>query len=283
MKLKDVAALLNSSGIDEPQKEAEALLSLLLKVDRTAIYLNDPYIADEVILPLIRSRQRRQPLAYIVGEVEFYGLRITVGTGVLIPRPETELLVVEAIRALSARPQPTLRVLDLCTGSGCIALSIARAYPHSHVIAIDASEAALDYARVNSTINNIHNVEFLQGDLFAPIRDRLTVPLLTFTGGFSLIISNPPYIKSPDIDGLQPEIRLYEPPEALDGGTDGLTFYRRILAAAGDYLSTDGLIMLEIGDDQATDITDIASATNFKSVIIKKDYAQRERFAIIQR
>ncbi|KJU87000.1 HemK family modification methylase [Candidatus Magnetobacterium bavaricum] len=272
MKLRDVAALLGRSGIEEPQKEAETLLSLLLQTNRTAIYLSDPAIDDDVILPLIQSRQRRQPLAYIIGEVEFHDLTLVVGPGVLIPRPETELLVAEAVRELSVQSHSALNVLDLCTGSGCIALSIARAYPQAHVIAVDASEAALDYARDNSARNNIHNVEFLSGDLFAHIRRDTR---------FDLIISNPPYIKSADIDDLQPEIRLYEPPEALDGGSDGLTFYRKILSAAADYLSTDGLVMFEIGDGQGADITEIASISGFKSIVIKKDYAQKERFAII--
>ncbi|MBF0338277.1 MAG: peptide chain release factor N(5)-glutamine methyltransferase [Nitrospirae bacterium] len=274
MKLKDVVALLKMAGIEEAQKEAETLLSVLSGLDRTAIYLNDPAIGDDIILPLIRNRQRRQPLAYIVGEVEFYGLTIAVGPGVLIPRPETELLVAEAIGELSVRPQRAFNVLDLCTGSGCIALSIARAYPQAHVTAVDVSEAALHYARGNSNINHIHNVTFLNGNLFAPIRKD---------SRFNLIISNPPYIKSADINGLQPEISLHEPPEALDGGSDGLDFYRRILAAAGDYLNRDGVVIFEIGDGQGADITEIASEVGFNSVVIKRDYAQKERFAIVKK
>ncbi|MES0336513.1 MAG: peptide chain release factor N(5)-glutamine methyltransferase [Candidatus Magnetobacterium sp. LHC-1] len=274
MKLKDIVALLKMAGIEEAQKEAETLLSVLSGLDRTAIYLNDPVIGDDIILPLIRNRQRRQPLAYIVGEVEFYGLTIAVGSGVLIPRPETELLVAEAIGELSVRSQRAFNVLDLCTGSGCIALSIARAYPQAHVTAVDVSEVALRYARDNSNINHIHNVTFLNGDLFAPIRKN---------SRFNLIISNPPYIKSADIDGLQPEISLHEPPEALDGGSDGLDFYRRILSAAGDYLNRDGIVIFEIGDGQGADITEIASEAAFNSVVIKRDYAQKERFAIVKK
>ncbi|MBF0344221.1 MAG: peptide chain release factor N(5)-glutamine methyltransferase [Nitrospirae bacterium] len=273
MRLRDITALLKSSDIDEPQKEAEELMCLLLNTDRTVIYLNDPSVDDEKIIPLIRLRQQHQPLAYIAGEVEFYGLRFTVGTGVLIPRPETELLVEKAIERLSVLQKPSPNVLDLCTGSGCIALSIARAYPHANVIGIDISDKALGYAITNSTINNVHNVVFLNGDLFAPLKNLC----------FDLIISNPPYIARCDIQELQPEIRLYEPIDALDGGVDALDFYRRIMLKAKDYLSKDGLIMFELGDGQAADVKEMALSAGFETVVIKKDYSQKDRFAIISK
>jgi release factor glutamine methyltransferase len=338
-KLNRLAALLKTAGIEDPRREAEEIILLALGIDRARLIADDPEVDTGTerrkLAPIIERRMRRVPIQYIAGSVEFLGLTIKVGEGVLIPRPETEFLVEETIRLaagkfaargivhdesvareiahdelaareiahdelaaielapdeLAARqlaPDKSAanrlaaekpktenpRILDLCTGSGCIALALAWAFPAGRVDAVDISEAALGYARENAAINGIKNVRFMAGRLFSPIAAE---------GGqrYDLIVSNPPYIKSADIAGLQPEISLHEPREALDGGPDGLEFYREILGAARGYLSAGGLVALEAGFGQAADIAEIARRAGFNNVRFIADYGGVERIAVI--
>ena len=199
---------------------------------------------------LASRRTRREPLQYIIGHVEFHGLKIKVGQGVLIPRPETELLAEEVIKAVQRSAfsvqrkskdselqtsNSELRILDLCTGSGCLALAIAKHFPDAEVYGTDISKDAIKYAKENAELNGIRNVTFLKGSLFEPLSQLLThnSSLLTF----NVIVSNPPYIRSGDILNLQPEINKWEPRNALDGGEDGLSYYRTILSEAPKYLT----------------------------------------------
>lgn len=224
-----------------------------------------------------------QPIQYITGNADFMGLDFVVNKDVFIPRPETELLVKEV---LSAVPEPLtsfgygagsyhiaakLRILDLCTGSGNIAVSLALELPGAEIIATDISGAALKIARENSILHGVEkNLTFYKGDLFKalPVEKNLK---------FDIIVCNPPYVRRRDIDFLQKEVRQ-EPCIALDGGSDGLDFYRRITGKIGDYLKPGGSLFLEIGFDQSQDIVDIFSASqSFRIREIKKDFAGIDR------
>src|SRR5208337_3333679 len=241
---------------------------------------------------LAARRTRGEPIQYLIGYVPFYGLKIHVGNGVLIPRPETELLVDEAIKMLILRGKEepenrrtgepgegrvtdspihrsadSFRVLDLCTGSGCIALSVARHFPEASVYGVDASEAAMVYATQNALANNVYNVCFKLGDLFAPVN----------TLHFDCIVSNPPYVRHDEIKTLQREIREHEPISALDGGKDGLDFYRRIFRDAPAYLQDNGIIMLEIGFGQSAAIRELALSAGLTQLHFIKDFAGIER------
>ena len=272
IKLKELSLLFKRAGIEDHAKEATSLLTETLCIDKVALYTGSLEIDEKIskeIDSLAARRVQGEPLHYIIGHVNFYGLKMHVGKGVLIPRPETELIVEEAIRLISGR-DGSLAVLDLCTGSGCIALAVAKGIQRAAVFGIDRSEKALSYARRNARCNGIGNVVFIEGNLFNP---------LNADAQFDCIISNPPYIRSNDISGLQKEIS-YEPIEALDGGEDGLEFYRRILDEAPRYLKKNGIVILEISFDQTNDIRRLAAQHGFRNIVFVKDYAGIERIFI---
>ncbi|MBI3592503.1 MAG: peptide chain release factor N(5)-glutamine methyltransferase [Nitrospirae bacterium] len=274
-KLKEVSAFLESKGIEDAVKEAEMLITEALHITKPELYSGDLKISDETsrhIDSLASRRAEGEPIQYIIGHVDFHGLKINVGRGVLIPRPETELLVEEVIKQLKRFTVHGSRftVLDLCTGSGCIALALAKHLPQSIVYGVDRSEAAMVYATQNAIGNSIKNVHFKIGDLFEPVRNMK----------FDCIVSNPPYIKRSEIKTLQREVRDYEPLEALDGGKDGLYFYRKILRYSPEYLKEEGVIILEIGYDQSDDIKRIAEDNGFKGIGFIKDYAGIKRIFV---
>ncbi len=303
-KLRDISAFFKNAGIEDADREAEVLIIETLHIDKSKLYSIDLEISDQTLKHIDSFAERRaygEPIQYIIGNVDFYGLRINVGRGVLIPRPETELLVEETIKLLKEIPphpplskggQGGVKILDLCTGSGCIALALAKHFPDSIVYGIDKSDVAIEHATSNAIENNIKNVHFIKGDLFEPVYPvtPLFPPLLRggirggiTVHGFDCIVSNPPYIKTSDIQVLQREIKDYEPLEALDGGEDGLDFYRKILNRAGDYLSERGVIILEIGFEQADDVLLIANKAGFGKVDFIKDYSGIERICIINK
>ena len=294
-KLRDVAALLEAHLIEDPVKEAEGLITEALLIDKARLYTSDIEIPDELskrIDSFVERRSKGEPLQYIIGHVEFCGLKINVGKGVLIPRPETELLAEETIKAVMSyelevmsrnksgsgesgrtetlpithHPVP-ITILDLCTGSGCIALALAKHYPDAVVVGTDRSRAAVEYSVRNAEENNILNVSFIKGDLFDAVKGI----------EFDLIVSNPPYVRREEIKTLQREVKDYEPLEALDGGPDGLDFYRRIFKEAPGYLKRDGLLILEMGYDQAGDINKLAINSGFGDISFIKDYAGIDR------
>ena len=200
----------------------------------------------------------------------------------LIPRPETELLAEEAVKVIRSQklnpPAPPLvkagngrfTILDLCTGSGCLALALAKEFPLANVYGTDISEVAINYAKENAEINGIKNVTFLRGSLFEPIRELFTIHSSLVT--FDLIISNPPYIRRDDIRNLQQEIKDWEPVEALDGGEDGINYYRAIIPESRKYLKESGYLMLELGISQANAVRRIAENAGFTDISFKKDY-----------
>lgn len=288
--LKPSIAYLEKANIVDPVIEAGMLVLHVSGLDRLTAYRDNPEISPDMlseIHKLIGRRAEGEPMQYIIGEVDFLDLVIKVGQGVLIPRPETEILAQEAIKearnlklmarglrlnsdrgAPNSEQSSLLRILDLCSGSGCISLALAKEFPDADIYGTDISETAIKYAYNNAAFNEISNAVFLQGSLFGPVK---ALP------GFDLIISNPPYIKTSEIDTLQKEIREWEPLEALDGGSDGLDFYKKILLGAERHLRKGGKILLEAGYDQAGDIAGIAEKSGFKNITITKDFSGIER------
>ncbi|MBT1071333.1 peptide chain release factor N(5)-glutamine methyltransferase [Pelotalea chapellei] len=242
---------LSSKGVDNARLEAEWLLCAATGLDRVGLYLNFERPLNEEELSAYRAmvtrRGRREPLQHILGTQEFHGLEFEVSPDVLIPRHDTETLVTTALAAVP----DAKTVLDIGTGSGCIAVAVARQLPAAKVSAIDISEAALAVARRNADLNGVA-IEFLHGSLLAPVTGR----------SFDLILSNPPYIPSADIASLEPEVRNGDPRGALDGGEDGLDIYRLLVPAAADCLASGGWLLVEVGAGQAPDVKQLFQDTN---------------------
>lgn len=258
--VKEVKEKLASVGIDE-DAEAEWIVSLELGIKRNQLY-TDKFVCPlhvENINKIVEQRMSGRPLWYCVGNADFYGYTIKVDERVLIPRPETEQLVAESIKVINEKT----KVLDLCTGSGAIAIAVKKE-KNATVVAIDKSESALELAKENA-LNNGADVEFIQSDMFDALNGRK----------FDVIISNPPYIKSDDIKGLQKEVKDFEPVMALDGGADGYDFYRIIAQNAKDFLCENGVLFMECGIGQAQEIANML--VGFKQVQIIKDYENIDR------
>jgi release factor glutamine methyltransferase len=267
---------LKSHDIDSPRTTGELLLAHALKLNRIDLYLNydQPLIDDELqrFKALIKRRIRREPVAYILGAKEFWSLDLKVNPNVLIPRPDTECLVEKALELLSrSTASPPQRILDLGTGSGAIVTALASQQPQHEYFASDRFWPAVEIARVNARRNECsERIHFFVGDWFSSLNDAKT--------GFDMIVSNPPYIPSSVIDGLQPEISRFEPRAALDGAADGLACYRTIIGAAHSHLNTAGLLVLEIGHDQRNDVRRIAAAgDHFEEFECAKDYSGHDR------
>ncbi|GLI54269.1 peptide chain release factor N(5)-glutamine methyltransferase [Thermodesulfovibrio yellowstonii] len=257
-------------------REAQEIICHVLKIDKIQLYTENPEITSEqahTIKSLIERRLKKEPLQYIIGECYFYNIKIKVGRGVLIPRPETEILVEQVLERQKLIINTGNRILDLCTGSGCIALAIGKNAPEFQIFGIDKSEKAVKYATENKALNNIKNVIFLVGDMFNPFKEKI----------FACITANPPYVKTDEISKLQPEIKNYEPLEALNGGEDGLNFYRKIIENAEKYLLNSGLIFLEIGQGQAKAVQNIALMSGFNVIEVVKDIAGIDRVMILQK
>jgi len=263
-------------GIDSPRMTAELLLSHALGVGRLQLYLrhDQPLSAAELaeFKALIQRRIKREPTAYILGKREFWSRNFNVNPSVLIPRPETEHLVEAALTVIDSAPKSKkMRVLDLGTGSGAIILSLAAERPGHVYVASDKREEAVRVAKINAEKNGVaETVLFFVG--------RWLDPVTPGYGGFDVIVSNPPYIQSGDIGGLQPEVADFEPRHALDGGLDGLDEVREIMKDAPMYLKEGGSLILEIGFGQAEKIRSEAAAGGIIKVVqIFRDLAGIER------
>jgi release factor glutamine methyltransferase len=268
-----VSRALAAHGVPDPERDAAVLVSEAMAIDTVAIYRDNPSATERArgrLEEMVLRRCGREPLQYITGRVEFFGLRLGVGRGVLIPRPETELLVEEALRRLPG--DRALEVLDLCTGSGCLALAVASNLPAARVTGTDLSAEAIRCARENARANGVGNVTFLEGRLFEPVGDAL----------FDAILSNPPYVESGEIPGLAPEVRDWEPRAALDGGPDGLDFFRLILPGAEARLGPAGLLIMEVGQGQAARVSALAVSSGLRVLSVFKDLAGIDR-AIVAR
>lgn len=280
MKIKELLdkgeKQLAGRGKESAKLEAMLLLCHLTGMDRTQLFMShDNEVPDDLaesFLALIEKRAEGIPLQHIVGSANFMGLEFKVSPDVLIPRPETELLVEEALKILT----PDSRVLELCTGSGCIALSIMKLYPGVTMVASDISPAAIHVALENAEALGVPmgegpgKIDFKIGDLFEHVYDK-----------FDLIIVNPPYIRTDDIKTLEPEVKDHDPLMALDGGPDGLFFYRRLIYEAKNYLNPEGKLLLEIGYDQAAHITALAGDT-YKNIKVIKDYSGNDRIMVME-
>lgn len=261
-------------NVPSPYVDAEYMLAHVLGCRRKDLWVYPDRVLTEPereqFNTCIERRSRREPLQYIIGEVEFRGLLFKVNKDVLIPRPETELLVDEVVNGVGKKE---VTVLDLCTGSGCIAVSIANELAESRVYAVDISEGAIAVARENAGRHGVEErITFLIGDLFTAI------DALNLKGKIDIIVSNPPYVSKKEMEELQPEIKDYEPASALFGGEDGLDFYRRIIRESPFYLSSGGYIVMEMGYSQSGSIKDLFEKEKvFMGIEVKKDLAGIER------
>ncbi len=269
-KLSKLQAMMKKSFAEKEIDEADAewILSLALNVPRSKLSEERIVTRKEcrAVLDVFEERLTGRPLWYIIGDTEFYGYKIKVDERVLIPRPETEILVRQVVPAL----QDGDKVLDLCTGSGAIAVAVACEAAKDKTVAVtavDISEDALEVARENARVNKA-NVNFIKSDLFENVRGR-----------FNVITANPPYVRRREIDGLQREVRDFEPRIALDGGEDGLDFYRRIAEKFSRYLVRGGMLVVECGEDQAQEIVKIFSRCDYAMIV--KDLNGKERFVKI--
>ncbi|MFP2931637.1 peptide chain release factor N(5)-glutamine methyltransferase [Pyxidicoccus sp. 3LG] len=259
--------------VDSPRLTAEVLLSHVLKMGRVRLYvdLDRPLSKDELgtFRALIERRLGGEPTQYLTGVREFYNRAFKVDARVLIPRPETELLVEAALRMLP-KDAPS-RALDVCTGSGCIAISLAAERPQATVLATDLSPDACALARENAEALKVSDrVTVLQGDLFAPVPPD--APL------FRVVVSNPPYIDTAEIPTLSAEVRR-EPKLALDGGPDGLVAIRRVVTGARRWLEPGGLLAMEIGETQGPAVLELLRAAGYADARVEKDLERRDRMA----
>jgi release factor glutamine methyltransferase len=234
---------LAEKGVENSRLESEWMLCAALSLDRVGLYVNYDKPLSPVELTSFREmvsrRAKREPLQHILGSQEFMGLGIEVSPAALVPRYDTEILVQES----AARCPVAKRILEVGVGSGCVAIALAKVLPPAEVFGVDISNKALELAERNAERNGV-KVTFMCGSLFEPVKGMT----------FDLIVSNPPYIPSSDIVALQPEVRDFEPREALDGGADGLDFYRAIIPAARDHLNPCGWLLFEVGIHQAPQV-----------------------------
>ena len=265
-------------GIDSPRLDAELLLACALGLERIDLYLrhDQPLNSEELdrFRELVKRRKAREPIAYITGQKEFWALELAVGPGVLIPRPETECVVEAVLDFMATRTgSGAHRILDLGTGSGAIALAIAHSRPETQVVAVERSRAALAFANRNCRRHALgERVQIVAGrwfDIFSAGQAR-----------FDVIVSNPPYIPSHQVDTLQPEIARYEPREALDGGVEGLDCLKQIIGQASSFLAHGGALFLEIGHDQYPAVRRIAESCRvYRDITCRPDYSGLDRVA----
>jgi release factor glutamine methyltransferase len=271
---------LRGAGVENPRLEAEDLLAHTLKAGRAEIYLRlREELSDEdagAFIEILERRAEREPVQYLTGEAEFCGLAFLVSPAVLIPRPETEALVEEGASLIKDRACPA--IADLGTGSGCIAVSLAERIPGAQIYAVDSSAHALEVAGRNAKSHGAEGkVKFLLGDLFGPLEAE------GLAGRLDLIVSNPPYIPSGEIPGLQPEV-LYEPLGALDGGPDGLDFIRLIINRSPAYLAPGGWLLMEIGMGQAGSVRAlVADEPGLEFTKFVKDFAGIDRVLVARK
>lgn len=274
--LKRGVDIIKDREYGNPVLEATLLLGKLLNVDKVYIYTHGKDQVPEPIvdkfLELMDKRSKGYPIQYILKEKEFMGLDFYVEEGVLIPRPDTETLVEYVLRHIDKNHKDRLvNFLDLGIGSGAICLSVAHYRKNANVYGVDIHDTPLKVASINKERFNLDNVKLYKGDLFKGIED------LGLEGKFHIIASNPPYIPKREIETLQKEVKDYEPVDALDGGEDGLSFYRRIIPESKRYLQEKGLLIFEIGYDQGKQVKDILMDNGFKNIQILKDLQGLDR------
>ena len=267
MKIKEVQAFLSKelNKVEDGILKARILLMNILDVQKEYLLIHDNDEFPEEI-------KNNEPIQYITNHQEFFGYDFYVDENVLIPQPDTEILVEECIEIstkLEEMCKTNIRILDLCTGSGAIAISLAKNIKNANIIASDISEKALEVAKKNSILNNV-KIEIIHSDLYENIKEK-----------FNIVISNPPYIRTEVIKTLSEEVKK-EPHLALDGGEDGLMFYRKIIKKSKEILEENGYLLLEIGFDQKQEVIDILKENNYKNIYSKKDLGNNDRIVVAQ-
>ena len=254
------------AGIADARNDAWLLLTMACKIDHTYYYMHiDEEMPEELqheFEVLIKKRAERVPLQYITGEQEFMGMTFHVNSNVLIPRQDTETLVEEALKVV----KPGMKVLDMCTGSGCVLISILKNVHGTGGYGYDISKQAINVAKENAKLNDVPAI-FERSNLFEDVADET----------FDVIVSNPPYIRSDEIPFLMPEVSEFEPHEALDGKEDGLFFYRKIIQESPDYLTDGGYLLFEIGYDQGQAVSELMRTEGYREVQVVQDYAGLDR------
>lgn len=273
--LSEIKKILEKQGIIDYICEAEIIFSHILNKDRLSLYLDFNEIVDEEetekIIHIVKRRiYNREPVQYIFGSTFFYGYLFKVSPSVLIPRKETELLVEEVIELAKNFEHP--KILDLCTGSGAIAISLAKVLEKAEITASDISEEALKIAKENAILNKV-NINFIQSDLFNNINNNT----------FDIVVSNPPYVSEEEYNLLNDEIKKYEPKIALLAGNDGLLFYKKIIKNISNYLKKNSRLALEIGYNQLELIKSILKENDFEIVKVIKDYQGINRVIIVRK
>lgn len=260
--------VLRLAEIEDAKNDAWLLLAMVCKINRTYYYV---HMDDELTIEqaneyenILKKRAERVPLQYITGEQDFMGLPFKVSPAVLIPRQDTETLVEEALKVI----KPGMKVLDMCTGSGCILISILKNVTDVEGLGVDISKQALIVAKENAKLNGVA-ASFERSDLFEMVTDT-----------YDVIVSNPPYIPTDVIHDLMPEVAQFEPYQALDGKEDGLHFYRKIVKECRSYLKEDGKILFEIGHDQGAAVSEMLTYAGFSDVRVVKDLAGNDRVVI---
>ena len=260
--------ILSMAKIEDAKNDAWLLLSMACKIDHTYYYVHmDEDLTVEQTKEyesLVKKRAERIPLQYITGEQEFMGFTFHVNSSVLVPRQDTETLVEEAIKVI----RPGMKVLDMCTGSGCILISIMKNVPDIEGLGCDISKQALIVAKENAKLNEV-SANFERSDLFENVMET-----------YDVIVSNPPYIPTEEILTLMPEVSQFEPMQALDGREDGLYFYRKIVKECRNYLKPNGMILFELGHDQGKAVSEMLTYAGFKEVSVVKDLAKNDRVVI---
>jgi release factor glutamine methyltransferase len=258
--------MLHSAGVDETRLNAELLLAHILAVDRLTLASRSRTPLDgglsEKFRTFVQRRIQREPIQYILGETEFMGLRLFIGEGALIPRPETEVLVEKTLDAMKGMNRGPLHVLDIGTGSGNIAISLVKLCPYAKVTGLEISSAALEIARRNVTRHSAERVELMLGDIFSMMLPQTS---------YDLVVSNPPYVAAEEFESLQPEIRCFEPRIATTDDADGFRFLRRILDIAPGVLRVGGVVLVELAFSQADRARKLAAERGLSTIVVHED------------
>lgn len=272
--IKQGEDLLKAADIVDWKMDSWLLAEYVFNINRTIFYMNPNMSVDKNLsdkyMELMDIRASKTPLQYITNNQEFMGFDFFVNENVLIPRQDTELLVEKVVEYIRTRTDE-VKILDMCTGSGCIAISINRMCDNAKVFAVDLSQEALEVAKKNNELNKA-DVTFIHSDLFEKIQDE-----------FDIIVSNPPYIKTEEIEVLMDEVRVHEPRMALDGDGDGLKFYKKIAIEGRQYLRKNGIMFFEIGYDQGESVPDILNINGYTDINVYKDLADNDRVVIARK